>query len=182
MSTALLLIDMQKDYFPGGKMELEGALEASQQARHVLMAFRQKGWPVIHVQHISLHEGAGFLLPGTQGVEFHRNVVPWPDEIGIQKHYPNAFMETRLLEVLQEKGVRKLVICGMMTQLCVDATTRAAYDLGFTCTVVEDACAAKSLRYKGQHIPAQQVHAAFMAALDGVYAKVLSVHHLVAER
>lgn len=182
MSTALLIIDMQKDYFPGGKMELEGAVAASEQARQVLAAFREKGLPVIHVQHINLHQGAGFFLPHTRGVEIHRNVVPWPEEIVIQKHYPNAFRGTRLLEVLRELEVQELVICGMMTQLCVDATTRAAYDLGFSCTVVEDACAARSLRYRGELIPACQVHATFMAALNGIFAKVISVERLLVER
>ena len=172
MSTALILIDIQKDYFPGGRMELVGSTEAADAAARLLATFRKASWPVYHIQHISAQPGATFFLPGTAGVEIHHSVTPLPDEPVVSKHYPNSFRETNLLEIIRQSGVDSILFCGMMTSMCVDATVRAAFDLGFSCTVAEDACAAPDLTFNGDTIPARQVHGAFLAALGAVYAKI----------
>ena len=181
MNTALLLIDIQNDYFPGGKMELEGSVDASLRAKEILSIFREKGWPLVHIRHISARPGATFFLPGTPGSEIHENVVPLPGETVIQKYYPNSFRETSLLEYLREQKVNALVIAGMMTHMCVEATTRAAFDLSFDCTVVHDACATRDLAFQGKVVPAAQVHAAFLAALGSVYAKITGSRDLSAD-
>lgn len=174
MKTALILIDIQNDYFPKGKMELEGSVEASLQAQQMLTCFREQQLPVVHIQHISIRPGATFFLPETEGVKIHSYVQPLADELVIQKHYPNSFRETCLLEYLQQKQITRLVLCGMMTHMCIEATVRAAFDYGFECLVVHDACATRALSFQGEMIPARQVHGAFLAALASVYAKVLS--------
>lgn len=174
MSTALLLIDIQNDYFPGGKMPLDGSLEASQQARAAISAFRQRGLPIVHIQHVSNRPGLACFLPQTSGVELHANVAPLAGERVIQKHYANSFRETPLLGHLRDLQVDQLVIAGMMTHMCVDATTRAAFDFGFACTVLHDACATRALTFENETVPARQVHASFLAALGWVYAKVVS--------
>ena len=173
MNTALLLIDIQNDYFPGGKMVLEGSVEASQKAEQALALFRAKGLSLVHIQHLSARPDAGFFIPGTDGVNFHANVQPLAAETVIQKHYPNAFRDTPLLEHLRSKNIEHLVIAGMMTHMCVDATTRAAFDHGFRCTLLHDACATRALAFNKVTAPAMQVHAAFLAALGAVYAKVV---------
>ena len=179
METALLLIDIQNDYFPGGKNPLEGSLEASLQAKAAVEYFRTHKLPVVHVQHISTRTGATFFLPNTPGAEIHDNVRPLPGETVIQKHYPNSFRETALLDCLRKEGVTRLVICGMMTHMCVQAGTRAAADLGFECTVLSDACATKALTFEGKVTPAEQVHASSLAALAAAYAKVMKVDELL---
>ncbi len=181
MKTALILIDIQNDYFPNGKMELEGSVEASLRAKEVLTFFRNKELPIVHIQHIAVGRGATFFLPDTEGVKIHSNVQPLPNEIVIQKHYPNSFRETPLLEHLKEKQIRRLVICGMMTHMCVDAATRAAFDYGFRCIVLHDACATKVLTFRGKIIPAEHVHEAFLAALDAACAQVMSVEEFLAK-
>lgn len=178
MHQALLLIDIQNDYFPGGAMELAGSTQAGVQAGKLLDTFRQKGLPVIHVQHIANRPGATFFLPGTKGVEFHASVSPGPGETVFQKHYPNSFRETPLLEHLRRQQITQLVIAGMMTQMCIDTSTRAAADLGFQCSLAHDACATKSLSFGGETVPADHVQAAFMAALNGLFARVLSADEL----
>jgi nicotinamidase-related amidase len=179
MTTALLLIDIQNDYFPGGKMELEGSLEASLRAGEVLALFREKGLPVIHIQHIAARPGAAFFLPGTEGVKIHQNVAPLPGEAVFQKNFPNSFRNTPLLDHLQSKQIDKLVVCGMMTHMCVDASVRAAFDYGLQVTVVHDACATRALAFGDQTIPAAQVHGAFLAALGFIYARVVSAGELL---
>lgn len=175
MNTALLLVDIQNDYFPNGRMPLEKSTEACQKAQEVLQAYRAKQLPVIHIQHISTRPDAVHFLPCTKGVEFHQNVLPTKNETTIKKHYPNSFKDTALLNHLIKNQINHLIVGGMMTHLCIEATVRAAYDLGFSCTVLSDACATKNLEFNNMLIPAQTVHHAFLAALQPLYADVLSV-------
>lgn len=178
MNTALLIIDIQNDYFPGGAMELAGSIEAGARAGKLLEAFRGKGLPVIHVQHISTRPGASFFVPGTSGVEIHPSVSPRTGETIIQKNFPNSFRGTPLLQHLRDKDITRLVVAGMMTQMCVDSTVRAAADLGFECLLAHDACATRDLSFGGVAVPAASVHAAFLAALNGLFAKVQSADEL----
>jgi nicotinamidase-related amidase len=178
MNPALLLIDIQQDYFPRGRMEVIGALDAGRAAKKLLGHFREKNLPVVHIQHISARAGATFFLPGTDGINFYEGVMPLTGETVIRKHYPNSFRDTQLSEHLLSHGIRELVICGMMSHICIDATVRAAFDAGFACFVAHDACAARSLVFNGVDIPATHVHGAYMAALGSVYAKVLSAEEI----
>lgn len=172
MNTALLLIDIQKDYFPGGKMELVEPLLAAQKAYALLQCFREHGGHHVHIQHISKNPKAAFFISGDRGTDIHDSVAHFEGEPIVYKHYPNAFRETNLLETLQGWEIKRLVICGMMTHLCVDATVRAAADLGFEVILVADACATRDLEFEGVNVPAAQVQAAFLAALRS-YASVL---------
>lgn len=173
MITALLLLEIQNDYFPHGRVPLEKSIEASAKAQIVLQAFRENRWPVIHVQHISTHPNATYFLPCTKGADFHANVYPLKNETIIKKHYPNSFKDTSLLTHLQKNQIKNLVICGMMTHLAIDATVRAAYDLGLGCTVLHDACSARQLEFNHNLISAMNVHQAFLAALQLNYATVI---------
>lgn len=178
MSIALLLIDIQNDYFPGGAMALDGSVEAGARAGELLAAFRQAGRPVIHVQHLSRRPEATFFLPATPGVAIHACVTPQAGEPVIEKNFPNGFRDTTLLATLQENGVEELLIAGMMTHMCVDATVRAAFDLGFRCRVASDACATRALVFNGETVPAAHVQGAFLAALQAVYASIGSAAEL----
>jgi nicotinamidase-related amidase len=180
MTRALLIVDIQNDYFPGGKMELEGSEAAGRRAGQLLAAFRERNQAVIHVQHISLRPGSTFFLPDTDGVAIHPSVAPLEHETVIQKHFPNSFRDTELLAQLRRLEVKELVIAGMMTHMCIDATTRAAADAGFTCSLAHDACATRSVSFGGTAVPAEHVNASFLAALNGTYAAVRPVSELVA--
>lgn len=181
MKIALLLIDLQNDYFPKGNMVLEGSVEASLCAQKLLQYFRERSMPVVHIQHVSLQEGATFFLPGTDGVRIHAHVTPLATETVIEKNFPNSFRNTNLLDHLRALGVTHLVIAGMMTHMCVDATVRAAFDFGFDCTVASDACATRALTFGGTLVPADHVHMAFLAALGAVYAKVITTEELLSQ-
>jgi nicotinamidase-related amidase len=174
MKAGLVLVDIQKDYFPGGRMELMGMEAAGSTASVLLELFRKNGWPTFHIQHISVNPGATFFLPDTPGAEIHDSVKPRSEDVLIQKNYPNSFRETDLYDSIKKTGVQQLVICGAMSHMCIDATTRAAADLGFRCTVIHDGCATRNLEFSGKTIPAEEVHGSFMAALGAAYAKVVS--------
>ena len=181
MATGLLLVDLQNDYFPGGKMELDRTEQAGLNAGELLAAFRAKGRPVFHVRHLSIQPGATFFLPETDGSNLHACVQPLAAETVVEKNFPNSFRETGLEDILHKQQVSDLVICGAMSHMCIDATTRAAADLGFACTIVHDACATKSLEFAEQTIPASEVHGAFMAALGAAYAQIVSLDDFLAD-
>jgi nicotinamidase-related amidase len=176
--SALVVIDIQNDYFPGGAMELEGADAAAAKAGMAMRNFREKNLPVIHVRHLSLRPGATFFLPGSRGAEIHSSVQPLAGETVIEKNFPNAFRNTGLKEFLDKQNIKNLVVAGMMTHMCVDASVRHAADLGYRITLLGDACATRAQSYGGETVPARQVHAAFLAALNGFYAKVVNAHEL----
>jgi nicotinamidase-related amidase len=176
--TALIVIDIQNFYFPEGMVPLVDPAAAASQAAKLIAAFRAAGRPVIHVQHLPKDVDT----PDPTGIEaqyrIHSDVLPMPDEIVIGKHHANSFRDTELLAKLRELGVKKLVVAGMQTHMCVEAAVRAAADLGFDVTVVDDACATRDLTFDGTTVPAAQVHAAALAAMKSSYANVVSTAEL----
>jgi nicotinamidase-related amidase len=171
MSKALIIIDIQNDYFENGAMELVGALEASEKAKQVLSNFRDSNLPIIHIQHLA-SAGGTFFLPNTSGQEIHKNVTPLTGEKLIIKNYPNSFRETELLDYLQSKSITELVFVGMMTHMCIDATARAAKDYNFECTLISDATATRDLEINGKKVKAEHVQNAFLAGLSSFYSTV----------
>ncbi|CAN5216778.1 cysteine hydrolase family protein [soil metagenome] len=174
MTRALLLIDIQLDYFPGGAFPLVEPEAAASAARAVLESFRSSGETVVHIFHVADDPEATFFVPGTPGIGIHPAVAPVNGERVIEKHEPNSFIGTGLAEILQADDIEELVILGMMSSMCVDSTTRAASEKGFTVTVVNDACAAPDLTFGDTVVPGALVHASFLAALSGSFATVVS--------
>ncbi len=173
MKTALLIVDVQNDYFPNGKMELYESEKACLKIKELLEDCRDKSIPIIHIQHISVRPGSVFFLPDTSGVEIHNNVKPKAGEKIFIKNFPNSFRNTNLDNYLKENGITKLIITGMMTHICIDTTVRAAFDLGYECIVVGDCCATKSLSFQNNIVSAENMQNAFLAALNGIFAKVI---------
>jgi len=178
---ALLLIDIQNDYFPAGKMTLVGAEKAAENARLILDKFRAAKLPIVHIQHIATSTTATFFLPDTEGAGIRDIVKPDRHEKLIIKHFPNSFRETALLHHLSLLNIKNLVICGMMTHMCVDATTRAAKDLGFGITLIADACATKDLEVLGENVEAAEVQKSFLAALNSFYSSVKTTQQYLDE-
>jgi nicotinamidase-related amidase len=179
MKTALLIIDIQNDYFPGGKMELVDPLAAAKKAYSLLQCFREHGGHHVHIQHIALKPDATFFVKGTSGSDIHDSVAHFEGEPIVYKHYPNSFRETNLLELLKGWEIERVIVTGMMTHMCVDATVRAAADFGFQVIVAEDACATRDLKYGETVIPAEYVHKAFLAALKS-YGQVMTFEQVIA--
>ena len=179
MNSALILIDIQNDYFKNGKNELYQPEQAALQAKRTLDYFRNKGLPVYHVQHINIREGATFFIPDTFGAETHASVKPQRGEKVFVKHVPNSFFDTGLADELTKKQIDHIIVCGMMSHMCIDTTVRAAQDFGLTTTVLHDACATKDLVWKKATIPAPVVHDTIMASLHGIFANVISTEEFL---
>jgi len=178
MKTALLIVDIQNDYFPGGKNELANPLEAAKKAYQLLQCFREHKQPTVHIQHIAARPEATFFLPGTEGANIHDSVAHFEGEPLVQKHFPNSFRGTNLLDLLKGWEVERVIVCGMMTHMCVEATSRAAVDFGFQLIVASDACATRALIFGETTIPADHVHKAFLAGLKS-YGQVLTVEEII---
>lgn len=156
VNSALLLVDIQNFYFPGEGPGLVNAEEASMKAKEVLEIFRELSKPVVHVKHLA-----------SRGFEIHPNVAPLTGEKIIVKEEVNCFLNTDLLEHLQEMKISRLVIAGMQTHMCLEAAVRAAHDFGFECIVIADACATRDLIYSGHMVKAEDVHASTLATISG---------------
>jgi nicotinamidase-related amidase len=169
---ALIVVDIQNDYFPGGANQLVGSTEAAAVAVEVKRHFKKSGLPVVMIQHVAIRPGATFFLRGTEGVEIHDSIAVEDGDHLVVKHYPNSFRETNLLELLKSLDVSELTIVGMMTHMCIDTTVRAASDLGFKVELIGNACATKDLEHAGRKVTAADVHASFLAAIDGSFATV----------
>jgi nicotinamidase-related amidase len=176
---ALVVIDIQNEYFPGGALTLPHAERAASRAAQAIEAARAATVPVIHIRHEE-PESDEWFVPGSRGAETHGAVAPAEGELVVVKNHPNSFLQTDLAEHLASFGASRVAFCGMMTSMCVDATVRAAADLGLEPVLVDDACAAPDLEHRGRHVPAEAVHAAFCGALGDEIATLLETRDFAA--
>ena len=177
---ALIVVDLQQEYEAEGKLPLTGLDHAVSNARRLLDAARHAGGTIIHIRHETPDaSGAVPFAVGTTGSQFISAVAPLDAEMTLTKTYPNAFKDTQLKARLDDAGVDEVVIIGAMSHMCIDATSRAAFDFGYGVTVVHDACATRPLSFNGVDVSADHVHAAFMAALEFAYGRVISTSELL---
>jgi len=180
---ALIVIDIQNDYFPNGKWPLVGVEAAADNAARLIQAFRDSGQQVVHIRHEFTSDSAPFFTPGSSGAQLHPKVSNRADEPVVLKHFVNSFRETELEAILDQHDIEQLVVVGSMSHMCVEGTARAAADLGYAVTVIHDACATLDLEFNGQRVAAAQVQSTVMSALAFAYASVLSTEEfLAAER
>lgn len=179
MNTALVIIDVQNDYFPNGKKELTGSVEAVKNIRSVIDCCRSQKYGIIYIQHIASKPNAPFFIDGTDGIEIHESIRPQETDTIIIKHFPNSFRETSLKEYLEENRITHLVFTGMMTHMCVDTTVRAAFDLGYTNTLIADCCATLDLTYNSETIKAKEVQKSFLAALNGTFCTLQTTKEFI---
>lgn len=162
-STALVIIDIQYFYFPGGDMELSEPEKAAEKAKQLLDFFREQNALVVHVRH-----------EYNPGGEIYKLVAPLESEKVFSKKEVNSFLGTGLEEYLKQNHIKRLVLCGMQTHMCLEGATRASHDLGYECTVIKDACTTRDLKFDDVTVPAKQVHYSTLATLRN-YAKILSL-------
>jgi nicotinamidase-related amidase len=177
MTTALIVIDAQEEYFARlGKVVLPGGPAAVGQIERTLAWARRAGVPVVHVVHESRRPGASTFAPGSAALAIHPQAAPVAGEPIVQKHLPGSFTGTGLEAFLRERGIQRVLLTGFMTQMCVDTTARQAAHLGFQVTVLADACAAKSVTDpEGETITAEQVHRTHLGSLSGFLAEITTV-------
>lgn len=167
MTQALIIIDVQNDYFPEGKYPLNNTQQTLQYTLKLQHYFRQKQLPIIYIQHVNQDVNAAFFVKNSYGSQLHSKLLPLEEhnEFIVQKAYPNSFYQTHLQQTLEQLGISQLVICGMMSHMCVDSTTRCAFELNYQPILIHDACTTRDLNFNGNIIASQVVHVSFMSAL-----------------
>jgi nicotinamidase-related amidase/phenylpyruvate tautomerase PptA (4-oxalocrotonate tautomerase family) len=177
--TALLLIDFQREYSDAGALPLTDFALATAQATLLVEAAQQAGVPVVHVHHEATSTTAALFAPGSSGVQALGQLPVAATHHRIVKHWPSAFKDTNLSALLDQWGVRRLVLAGCMTHNCVDSTARQAMHMGYEVTVVRDACATRALPDgQGGVLSARQVHQVCLSALADRHAQVFDVHDI----
>ncbi|MET0638826.1 MAG: cysteine hydrolase family protein [Hyphomicrobium sp.] len=171
-NSALVLIDCQNTYREG-VMELEGVEPALIECQTLLRRYRDAGRPVIHIQHDA---GAGSPYDVKDRIGAIADVVkPESGEPVVVKNYPSSFEKTNLDDLLKSYGVEELAIAGFMTHVCVNSTARAAFNHGYRATVIGNATATRSLpNPSGGVVPAKVLHEASLAALNDIFAVVVT--------
>jgi nicotinamidase-related amidase len=182
MQEALIIVDVQNDYFPNGKFPIWKPVETAKQIQVLINKFRNENKEVIHVVHHTTEEQRKqipFFEPGTWGVEIHDSVKPLPSEKVIIKQYSDSFVGTDLTDYLKSKGIDTTIVVGMLMHNCVNATAYASTDLGFKTYVVDEAVDTVDLKYNDEVIPAEVIKKSFLAGIQFAYAKVKTVAQIL---
>jgi nicotinamidase-related amidase len=177
--TALVVIDVQNDYFPGGRFVLFRAKAALRKTLVLRDWARRLGLPIVWVRHTSRRPGSFFLLPDTRGAELHPALEPGSGETIVDKEDPNSFVGTELDSLLKAKGIDTVVWAGMISWMCVETTVRSAKDRGYRNLVTHDATASGWLTGPYGLVTPWSAQRAFLSAMGFVHATVLSVRNLV---
>ena len=165
MKLGLIIIDVQNDYFEGGKMELENTAQTLANILQVKKYFEDNELPIFLIKHIKRTDES-FFQKGSFGAEIHAELFPIVTiNHLVIKQFPNSFSNTDLEKKLKQEDVDKVVIVGMMTHMCIDSTTRAAKELGFDPILISDCCTTKALHFDHRVVSTVNVHASFMSAL-----------------
>lgn len=162
--TALLIIDVQEFYFPDGFNPLFEPEIASQNAAIMLEHFRSNNNLVVHIKHATEKDSL-----------IHKNVQPENGERVIKKSNINSYQDTDLLAFLKDNKINQVVICGMMTHVCVEAAARASADFGFDVIVIDDACATRDVIFNDDTVKATDVHNSTLGTINKYYGQVMTV-------
>ena len=169
---ALIVIDLQNDYFPSGAFPLEGIDAARDAAVRAIQRAQSQGLPVVHVQHVAAPASgtSPFFNAGTDGVAIHPSVLAAaPGAPVVIKHQADSFAGTRLHALLQSLGVDELLLCGAMTQNCVTHTALSRQaDSYAKVSVLSDACATVSPMVHGLALHALS-NRVTMTTVDGAW-------------
>ncbi len=167
----LVMIDLQNEYLDG-PLALHEVDTAVSNAAALLTRARAAGARVIHIAHVG-GTGGAFDRTAHRG-QIIDAVAPAQDELVIEKRKPNALADTNLQEELEKIGRKDLILAGFMTHMCVSSTARAAFDLGYNNTIVEETTATRALpNPKGGAIEAQTLHDSALAALSDRFACIV---------
>ncbi|HCR0932787.1 isochorismatase family protein (plasmid) [Enterobacter hormaechei] len=142
MKKALIVIDVQNDYFPQGAFPLENASVACTNVLNAIEYARLQNWLIVGVQHVSAPD-APFFRPDSEGVRLHPHIAEaLGDAPVIRKAQADSFYETCLEALLHDQGITDVYLTGMMTQHCITHTALSLQAREFSMHIIAEACAA----------------------------------------
>lgn len=145
MKQALLVIDIQNDYFESGKHPLNNSLQTLNNGMEAIKDYKKNGALIIIIQHFNTRKlGSPFLTEGTDGVLNHPTITTFLDNdsnaVLVKKTKRNSFIDTDLEAILKKNEITDLIVCGMKTDWCITCTSTEALNRGYSVQVIENAC------------------------------------------
>ena len=180
--TALIIIDIQNEYFNGGGLPLPESESAAVNAKVLLEWARENALTVVHIRHLATNASSPIFAPNSKTSEIAAIVSPLISERIFTKHFPNAFLGTDLHTFLISHKIDTLIICGMMTHTCVASTSQAAAELNYSVILAKNACTTRSLPTgdTGQAMDYKTIHAATLVALSDAIADIMGTDEIIA--
>ena len=179
LKRALIVIDVQNEYFPGGALPVTHPAGTLPRITAVMDAARRAGVPVITVQHSSAPDARVFAR-GSEGWQLHPEVAGFEADLHFEKRLPGAFTDTPLAGWLDEHGVEGVVIAGYMTQMCCDTTARQAVHRGLAAEFLADATGTLDFANQAGTVSAEELHRAILVTQQWRFSKVLSAEEWIA--
>ncbi|KAI9358463.1 Isochorismatase-like protein [Pilaira anomala] len=177
---ALIVVDVQNDYFPDGKLPTWRPVETAEHIATLIKKFRDDGKEVIYVQHIIKDpEAFPFLVKGTHGAEINDIVKPLPTDKIVTKEENSSFVRTELKEYLLSKGITNLVVVGMMIHNCVNATVYSAVEEGFPSIVVDECVNTMDQPLYGEVVKAEDIKRAFLTGIQFGFSVVYKLDDIM---
>ncbi|WP_182417623.1 cysteine hydrolase family protein [Bartonella sp. HY038] len=176
--TALLVIDFQNEYFIGS-LPIPNGMAALKNAKNLIEYADENAIAVFHVQHIAPQGSATFAQDSAMSA-FHSDILPKPHHKIVQKNMPSVFASSDIDMQLKAAGINTLIICGLMTHMCVSAAAREAIPLGYNIVVAEDACATRSIDFNNEDtIDYTTLHKASLVTLNDAFGDVMTVNQII---
>lgn len=179
MKRALLVIDVQNEYFSGSLPITypPGSLDNVLQA---MDAARERGLPVVVVQHAAPQPDAAVFRKGTPEWALHPDVAKRPRDLLLEKHLPGSFTGTGLEDWLKANGIDTVVISGYMTQMCCDTTARQAVHRGLSVEFLSDATGAPAVKNEAGEVTAEELHRAILVTQAMRFSRVMATRDWIA--
>ncbi len=175
---ALLIIDVQKA-IDDPKWGTRNNPHMENNIARLLEVWRHHKLSIIHIRHDSTESDSPYR-PGQEGNEFKPQVAPREGETVVVKRVSSAFIGTSFESELRQRGIKDVIVTGVILNYCVDATVRVGSNLGFNMHTVSDGTAAFGLKdWNGHEHDADTIHAISLANLHGEYGEVLTTDDVI---
>ena len=179
MKRALIVIDVQNEYFEGGALPITYPPQSFEHIKTAIEKAQEEGVMTVFVQHTSLKENAGAFVRGSHMWEFHDEIKKMTPDLYIEKNHASSFVGTDLNYRLRALGIDTVTIIGYMTQNCCDATARDASQLGYNVEFLSDANGTLAFSNNAGEVSAEELHRSFLVAQAFGFSRVLNLNEWI---
>ena len=179
MKRALLVIDVQNEYFTG-KLPVSYPRGSLEQIELAMSAAHEAGIPIVLIQHSAPQPESATFRRGSKEWELHPAIAQRPHDVVIEKSLPGSFTGTQLEAWLREHAIERVVISGYMTQMCCDTTARQAMHLGLSVEFLSDATGTLAVKNSAGEVSAEELHRAILVTQQFRFSEVLSTAQWIA--
>ncbi|MEN6488197.1 MAG: cysteine hydrolase family protein [Smithella sp.] len=178
MNRALLVIDVQNEYFTG-KLPVSHPPDSLNNIIRMIEHSHKKGIPVVVIQHTAPGNDSKTFRKGTAEWNLHPKIAAQKNDHLIEKNLPGSFTGTDLEPWLRERGIDTVVITGYMTQMCCDTTARQSLHAGFSAEFISDATGTLQIENYAGRVTAEELHRAILVTQAMRFSKVMTTDQWV---